>query len=137
MTKRWFQEERFDSITDPSVILSTFTGDTDPSGKDLKQPGTKGDNGKSPIYRGLLDYFPRACLSIAHVSERGAQKYSWKGWESVPSGMSRYSDALVRHIALEAIEGPVDKDTGLLHKAQIAWNALAVLELYLREAENK
>lgn len=111
--------------------------DVDPSGKDLKQPGTKGDSGKSPVFRGLLDYFPRAVDEVARVSERGAAKYSWKGWESVPDGISRYTDALARHLTAMGIEGPFDQDTGCLHRAQIAWNALASLELYLREQEVK
>lgn len=110
----------------------------DPSGKNLKEPGTKGDLGKSPVFRGLLDYFPRAVEAVARVSEIGARKYSWKGWETVPDGVSRYTDALARHLTGLSIEGPIDKDTGALHRAQIAWNAMAALELYLRQqAGNK
>ena len=107
--------------------------ETDPLGKDPHTLGAKLDAGKTCVYRGLFDYFPRACLAVANVSTVGAQKYAWKGWESVPDGIARYSDALGRHILAESIEGPVDKDTKLLHKAQIAWNALASLELFLRE----
>ena len=107
----------------------------DPSGKDLKEPGTKGDLGKSPVFRGLLDYFPRAVETVARVSEIGARKYSWKGWESVPDGVNRYTDALARHLTGLSVEGDYDRDTGALHRAQIAWNALAALELYLREQE--
>jgi len=36
----------------------------------------------------------------------------------------------------ENIDGPFDVETGLLHAAQEAWNALARLELILREEEN-
>jgi hypothetical protein len=71
---------------------------------------------------------------VASVSAAGAKKYSWKGWEDVPDGVSRYSDALGRHIVNLSIDGPFDAD-GFLHRAQIAWNALASLELYLREQE--
>lgn len=121
-----------------SVIEFTkqFEG-KDPSGKDLKEPGTKGDLGKSPVFRGLLDYFPRAVETVARVSEIGARKYSWKGWESVPDGVNRYTDALARHLTGLSVEGPYDRDTGALHRAQIAWNAMAALELYLREQESK
>ncbi len=116
--------------------MKLFT-EKDPHGLDLKGGGAKADAGKAPIVRGLIDYFPRACREVASVSARGAEKYSWKGWESVPDGVARYSDALGRHLVSESIEGPTDSDTGLLHKAQIAWNALAALELYLREQEKK
>ena len=107
----------------------------DPNGIDAKTPGSKLDSGKSPITRGLLGYFPRGCLAVASVSEAGAKKYSWKGWESVPDGVSRYLDALGRHLAYREIEGEKDQDTGLDHLAQVAWNSLAALELYLRENE--
>lgn len=109
--------------------------ESDPSGKPLKEPGAKADEGKSPIVRGCLQYFPRAIKMVADISLRGASKYSWKGWESVPDGEVRYADALGRHIIDEAIDGPIDRDTGCLHKGQVAWNALAALELYLRSLE--
>jgi hypothetical protein len=109
--------------------------ETDPTGKDAKQKGAKLDSGKPAVYRGLLDYFPRACLAVAQVSTTGAAKYSWKGWEGVPNGIARYSDALGRHLLAQPIEGEIDQQTQLLHKAQVAWNALAVLELYLREKD--
>lgn len=105
----------------------------DPNGKSPHEPGAKLDAGKSPVFRGLIDYFPRACIAVAGVSDVGARKYAWKGWETVDDGVNRYSDALGRHMMYESMEGPFDKDTGLLHKAHAAWNALAALELYLRE----
>ena len=114
-----------------------LTKDADPSGKDLKEPGTKGDLGKSPVYRGMLGYFPRAIEAVARVSATGARKYSWRGWATVPDGIGRYTDALARHLTAMEIEGPYDRDTGELHRAQIAWNSLAALELYLIEQESK
>ena len=107
----------------------------DPNGLDLKTPGAKADDGKSPLLRGCLLYFPRALLEVARVSQKGAEKYSWKGWESVPDGSNRYGDALSRHLVYESIEGIYDRDTGLLHASQVAWNALARLELLLKEIE--
>jgi hypothetical protein len=107
--------------------------ETDPTGKAPGEPGSKLDAGKSPVFQGLLDYFPKACLAVAEVSEVGAKKYTWRGWESVPNGFARYSDALGRHLVKEAIDGRYDYDTGLLHAAQVAWNAMARLELLLRE----
>lgn len=48
----------------------------------------------------------------------------------VDDGIARYTDAMDRH-NLEGIES--HDDSGLLHAAQVAWNALARLELMLRE----
>lgn len=107
----------------------------DPYNKTAKEPGSKLDQGKSPVGRGLLGYFPRACLAVADVSASGANKYSWKGWETVPDGIERYGDAMARHICKSAIEGEIDPDYGHLHAAHLAWNAMAHLELVLRKNE--
>lgn len=107
----------------------------DPFGKNPREAGAKLDAGKSPVRRGLLEYFPRACMAVADVSASGASKYTWGGWQTVPEGVGRYGDAEVRHICKSAIEGRIDKDYGHLHAAHEAWNALARLELILREEE--
>lgn len=112
----------------------------DPNGVPQGQPGAKLDAGKAPVFQGLLDYFPRACIKVAELSARGAKKYSWKGWESVSDGVNRYANAGARHVVKEAIEGPYDSDPsmeGILHKTQKAWNALAELELFLREQDKQ
>jgi hypothetical protein len=113
-----------------------FLTEKDPTGRNPHEPGAKLDSGKSPLFQGLLDYFPRACEAVANVSAFGASKYAWKGWEAVPDGVNRYENAMVRHITKEAVEGSYDSDSGLLHKAHRAWNALASLELYIRELDN-
>lgn len=115
------------------VRYRTVAEESDPTGRQPGEPGAKLDAGKSPIRRGLLEYFPRACLAVAEVSAHGAEKYSWNGWETVPDGVNRYGDAMVRHSCKAVIEGPRDADSGLLHAAHEAWNALARLELMLRE----
>jgi hypothetical protein len=109
----------------------------DPNGMQPQQLGAKLDAGKPAVWRGLLDYFPRACIAVSDVSTRGAAKYAWKGWEKVPDGEARYADAMGRHIVKESIEGLYDVGVGglgpdVLHASQIAWNALARLELILR-----
>lgn len=113
-----------------------MANETDPNGKTAHELGSKLDAGKSPIFRGALAYFPRALTSVAAVSAFGASKYAWKGWESVPDGYNRYSDALVRHLAYEGKGEALDSDSGLLHAEHAAWNALARLELLLKDKEN-
>lgn len=107
--------------------------EVDPNGIPAGTPGAKLDAQKAPVLAGVLQYFPRALIEVARCSEAGAKKYSWKGWESVPDGITRYGNALGRHMLYEEIEGEFDRDTGLLHATQVAWNALARLELILRE----
>ncbi len=107
----------------------------DPHGKKQHEPGAKLDAGKPPVLRGALHYFPRSLEYIAKISEVGARKYTWKGWEDVPDGVNRYGDAMIRHVLAESIDGPTDGQTGLLHAGHAAWNALARLELMLKEGE--
>jgi len=107
--------------------------EADPNGRHAHEPGAKLDAGKAPIFRGLLAYFPRACEQVALVSNFGASKYAWKGWESVPGGFERYSDAMARHLAKEGLGESFDPDSKLSHAAHAAWNALARLELFLRD----
>ena len=109
----------------------------DPDGLDPHTPGAKLDAGKTPLRRGALEQFPRALMAVADVSAFGAAKYTWGGWQTVPDGVQRYLDAGARHAALRAMGELIDKDSGLSHLAQEAWNILAALELALRKAHDK
>lgn len=106
--------------------------DTDPSGIDQHAPGAKLDAGKPEA--GLLLDFPRALTAVAQVATFGARKYSRGGWLSVKEGQRRYTDALLRHLLKERQES-VDPDSGFDHAFHVAWNALARLELLLREQD--
>lgn len=97
--------------------------------------GIKYDGGKAPVYRGAMSYFPRAIAAVSTVSAFGASKYAWKGWEHVDDGFNRYSDAMGRHIIDEGAGEDYAPDSGLLHAAHIAWNALARLEILLKEKQ--
>lgn len=103
--------------------------------------GKKLDAGKEPVTQGLFDYFPRALLAVAGVSQYGATKYDVpyedENWRRVPNGIPRYRDAVGRHILKEKIDGPIDPESKKLHAAHAAWNALATLELRLTEQESK
>ena len=108
----------------------------DPNGITAGTPGAKLDAGKAPVVRGALHYFPRAITAVAQLSLIGANKYSWKGWESVADGINRYGDAMGRHeLRIEGDYTKRDDDTGVLEATAVVWNALARLELVLREQE--
>jgi hypothetical protein len=104
----------------------------DPNGIPQHAPGAKLDSGK-PM-GGLLVDFGRALLAVAEVGTYGAYKYTRGGWQHVPDGINRYTDALFRHLLLEQRE-LYDQESELLHAAHSAWNALSRLELILRERE--
>lgn len=101
-----------------------------------KEKGLKFDNGKAPLVRGALQYFPKALMLVARVSEFGATKYAWDDWRHVPEAETRYLDALGRHLALDGAED-FDEDSSFDHIAHVAWNALAVLELRIKKIEEE
>lgn len=108
----------------------------DPNGKSNNELGCKLDLGKPKVIKGFLSYFPRAIISVSNISEFGAEKYAWNSWKSVNDGVERYQEAGARHLLESFISGPEDKDSELLHLSHQAWNAMASLELYLKEKEN-
>jgi hypothetical protein len=88
------------------------------------------DANKSPVVEGCFHYFPKALMAVAIVSDFGSRKYgvslSKKNWMGLEQG--RIANSLGRHLLAEEIEGSWDIESGLLHKAHTAWNALAALE---------
>ena len=106
----------------------------DPNGIAQHAPGAKLDAGKEPMHL-ILHAIPRTLLEVCKVGAYGAAKYSENGWLTVPQGVTRYTDAMFRHALREGMETH-DEESGLLHAAQVAWNALARLELMLQQSSN-
>lgn len=92
--------------------------------------GVKYDKGK-PL-AGVLEDFSLALLAVAEVGTFGAEKYSRGNWQRLENGVERYTDAMWRHLLAMRHE-IVDEETGFLHDQQMVWNALARLELRLRQ----
>lgn len=108
--------------------------ESDPYGKSSNEPGAKLDAGKNRV--GLvLGGFARALHAVSAVGTYGAAKYTDNGWIDVPDGERRYTDAMLRHLLREQVGEDLDPDTGLHHAAHVAWNALARLDLMIRELE--
>lgn len=110
--------------------------ESDPNGKAANEAGAKLDAGKNRLGLVLLE-FARALTAVGEVGTYGANKYTDNGWIDVPNGQARYTDAMLRHLMKEAKGERDDPDTGLRHAAHAAWNALARLDLALREYEGK
>lgn len=106
-------------------------GETDPHGISAHTPGAKLDAGK-PRPGLVLGDFSRSLQAVVDVGTYGARKYTEHGWVAVPDGVARYTDAMHRHLMAEAAGELCDKDTGILHAAHAAWNALARLDLMIR-----
>jgi hypothetical protein len=87
----------------------------------------------TPIYRGVVKYFPDALAAVAQCSYQGNLQHNTPDklfWDRSKSGDEH--DALMRHL-LEA--GKVDSD-GILHSAKVAWRALAALQKEIEESRS-
>lgn len=102
--------------------------------EDLHVAGAKDDSVK-PRTDLVLGGFSRALWEVSQVGTFGANKYTDNGWMEVPNGIERYLNALLRHYFKYRMGEAYDHESGLLHLSHLAWNALAVLELYRREGE--
>ena len=117
---------------DKSGGAASVKSEVDPSGKGQHEAGAKLDAGK--VRMGLVfGGFANALEAVAAVGTFGAKKYSDDGWKSVGDGVERYTDAMFRHAFAEVTDGLIDSDSEQYHAAQVAWNALARLELMLFE----
>lgn len=93
----------------------------------LKKIGLRYNKGKK-----RYDLVPPDGLdSIVDVFTFGAAKYSDRNWELGMSWMDVVA-SLKRHLAAWEHGYSVDSESGLLHTAHLAWNALALLTYELR-----
>jgi hypothetical protein len=82
----------------------------------------------TPIYSGVLRYFPLAIAEVARLSKAGNDKHN----PGQPLHWSRdkstdHADCIVRH---QMEVGTVD-EFGFLHEFSVAWRALAQLQIAL------
>ena len=99
--------------------------------------GKKYDSGKSMVGT-LCRVFPRALLGIGQCIEFGTRKYPKPdNWKLVEGAFTRYQDSMMRHYLKFLAGQEKDSETNLLHLKHMAWNALAILELYLMEHEDE
>jgi len=90
---------------------------------------------RTPVYSGVLAYFPKALKEISRVSLAGNEQHN----PGTPLHWDRNKsqdelDALTRHLMDHASGVEVDTD-GQLHLAKVCWRALASLEKLLEQRE--
>ena len=89
---------------------------------------------ETPVFSGVLNYFPDAIRAVAEVSFVGNEQHnpgSELHWDRNKS--QDELDALSRHL-IDA--GTIDSD-GLRHSAKVAWRALANLQKEIEREELK
>lgn len=94
------------------------------------EKGVKLDEGK-PRLDLVLGDFADALWCVGAVGTYGANKYTDKGWQEVENGLERYGNAMLRHYFNYRKGLMFDGESGLAHLGHMAWNALAMLQLYL------
>jgi len=96
---------------------------------------TKAEDRKAtPVYTGVLKYFPQALKAVAKCSQAGNDQHHPDAplhWDKNKS--TDELDALTRHLIDHSVN-PMDDD-GVLHLTKVAWRSLAALERYLEGQE--
>jgi len=88
------------------------------------------DRKATPVFSGVLKYFPNALKEVAKCSKAGNDQHHPDKplhWD-MDKSKDEY-DALVRHLIDHTIN-PIDDD-GVLHLTKVCWRALAGLERHL------
>ena len=87
----------------------------------------------TPVYSGVLKYFPDALKEVSRVSKAGSDQHH-KGqelhWDRNKS--TDELDALTRHL-IDHAKGEVFDTDGQRHLAKCAWRALAMLQKELEK----
>lgn len=116
------------------IIKNNKPSETTEDVKQLHLPGMKYDEGK-PNLSLVFGGFNKALLDVGYIGTFGARKYTPNGWKEVDNLYERYSSALLRHMfaAMSSrVKDIYDNETGRLHLAHVAWNALALTEHMLK-----
>lgn len=124
----------FPNLLDQFPTIRRSTKESDPNGKSLSVPGAKADAGKLRPTLVLRD-MAHALLAVTKIATDGAIKYTPGGWIVVPQALERYEDAHLRHMLKRFTGEAIDSDSESLHLAHEAWNALAKLELHIRNTK--
>jgi len=98
--------------------------------EEVKPTDKAAERKATPVFSGVLKYFPNALKEVAKCSQAGNDQHHPDKplhWD-MDKSKDEY-DALTRHLIDHTIN-PIDDD-GTLHLAKVAWRALAGLERHL------
>lgn len=116
------QDERRFTVADAAAAIAA----ADTGG------GMKFDDGK-PQPMLLFGGMPLALQGISAVLGFGAEKYAPNSWRTVPNGLARYKDALMRHMLAYFAGEWSDPESGLPHLDHAATNLAFIRELEAQE----
>lgn len=91
-------------------------------------PTDKQERKKTPMFTGLLAYFPDALAELARISYAGnAQHTPGEPLHWAREKSSDHLDCVIRHL-VDNLDEPIDTD-GRRHLGKAAWRLLAQLQL--------
>ena len=120
-------------IATPPFLMQRTAGPTGQQTASNSLPTDYKERKGTPIFRGVLMYFPRALVAVAQCSVAGNEQHhpgQPLHWDKNKS--TDEHDALVRHLMAS---GTLDTD-GIRHSAKVAWRALALLEREIEGEQN-
>ena len=88
----------------------------------------------TPVFSGVLQYFPNAIKYVSQVSKAGNDQHhpgTPLHWDMSKS--TDEADALARHLIDAGADWDALDTDGVLHAGKVAWRALAMLERVLVE----
>lgn len=104
--------------------------------------GVKKDLNKLPYYTVLFKQFPNAIAEVIRCSKAGNNKYhetdkDWQNFSRVENAETRYKNAMLRHMMEEGEVEDMIQYGGMSHEGAVVWNALADLEVNLRNRDKQ
>ena len=103
-------------------------------GQPFGEPDKHAERKATPVYSGVMKYFPLALQEIARCSAAGNEQHNPGTplhWDRAKSGDEL--DALARHL----LDAGTKDDDDIWHDTKVAWRALANLEKLLeKERDN-
>ena len=96
---------------------------------------TSEERKNTPLYSGVLAYFPDALAAVAQLSKFGNDKHNpgqplhWAKEKS-----KDHLDCIARHLAGQ---GTLDPESGFLHDVGLAWRALANLQTIIDKTKGR
>ena len=127
-----YEINRLKEVVEKSEIISVNDSFLDDS-VNLDKHNKAVDRKQTPVFSGVLKYFPDAIREVAKCSFVGQQQHNPDlplAWDRSKSGDEL--DALTRHL-LDA--GTIDDD-GIRHSAKVAWRSLANLQKEIERERN-
>lgn len=121
----------------PSHARSTYK---DPDGPfvEVKADLSSSERKNSPVFSGVLQYFPDAMMEISRHSKKGNDKHNpgqplhWAKEKS-----KDHADCIARHLIDIGPNWDLkDLETDSYHATALAWRALALLQILLERQKN-